>query len=122
MGIGISNDSKYYLNNCLGQSQITEQNCYKVQSGDTLWDIATRELGSGATNAQISDYMFLIANANGLDTKAKRNNLKISQNLVIPPTSNIKNVSNSSKSKSVKEFASSMAACSSRDLRVSTAI
>lgn len=82
----VSFNNSYYVRDCMGNSDISAPayEKYVVKKNDILWNIAKDKLGKGAKNQEILDYMLEIARFNKLDTKEKRNNLKINQELYIP--------------------------------------
>jgi len=58
---------------------------HTMEDGDNLWNIAKRELNKkNAKNSEISDYMFLIAKLNNLDTIEKMNSLKVLDKIYLP--------------------------------------
>lgn len=58
---------------------------YTLNYGDSLWDIAKRELGDKKlTNREIRDYMLLIAKLNNLTTVEKMNGLYANQKIYLP--------------------------------------
>ena len=61
---------------------------YTVKRGDSLWNLAKKELNKTkpATNAEISKYMLLIAKLNGLDTVEKMNGIKAEEVIYMPDT------------------------------------
>lgn len=62
-----------------------------LKKGDSLWNIAKEAVGgSKATNAEISEYMLLLAKANGLDTYDKMNRIKASDTIYMPKVSGVK--------------------------------
>lgn len=82
----VSFNHSYYVSQCMGATDVSAPKYEKriVKRNDTLWNIAKEKLGKDAKNQEIVDYMFEIAKFNNLDTKEKRNNLKINQALYIP--------------------------------------
>ena len=63
---------------------------HTVQSGDTFWDIARKELNKpNAKNLEINNYMLLIAKLNNFDTIEKMNKLKVSQKIYLPKSSDV---------------------------------
>lgn len=62
-----------------------------LKKGDSLWNIAKEAVGgSKATNAEISEYMLLLAKANGLDSYDKMNSLKVADTIYMPKVSKAK--------------------------------
>lgn len=62
-----------------------------LKKGDSLWNIAKEAVGgSKATNAEISEYMLLLAKANGLDSYDKMNSLKVADTIYMPKVSAVK--------------------------------
>lgn len=71
-----------------------------VKKGDSLWNIAKEAVGSSkASKADISEYMLLIAKANGLDSFDKMNNIKAFDKIYMPKVQ--KNINNSSEKANV---------------------
>ena len=71
-----------------------------VKKGDSLWNIAKEAVGSSkASKADISEYMLLIAKANGLDSFDKMNNIKAFDKIYMPKVQ--KNINNSSQKANV---------------------
>ena len=58
---------------------------YTLKSGDSLWNIAKKELGGKKlSNREIRDYMLLIAKLNNLTTVEKMNGLYANQKIYLP--------------------------------------
>ena len=57
---------------------------HEVKKGENLWKIAKRELGSEATNTEISEYVLAIAKLNGLDTLKKMDRIYVGTMLDMP--------------------------------------
>ena len=88
--VDIAAENKYisYMMGKISTDNV-EKESYTVKKGDNLWNLAKKELGSGATNQEISQYMLLIAKMNGLDTYEKMNNIKYGQSIFMPDTGTI---------------------------------
>ena len=81
----IKTENKYitYMMEKLPETQKGEARVLK--KGDSLWNIAKEAVGGQkASNAEISEYMLLIAKTNGLDTYEKMNKIKVADTIYMP--------------------------------------
>lgn len=89
IGADVKAEKNRYISYMMNKLPETEKGEAKVlKKGDSLWNIAKEAVGgSKATNAEISEYMLLLAKANGLDTYDKMNKLKASDTIYMPKVS-----------------------------------
>lgn len=65
-------------------SNIEQGESRVIKSGESLWNIAKSNLGKGAKNSEINDYVLQIAKLNGLDTVEKMNNISANTTIYLP--------------------------------------
>ena len=74
-----------YLNARMNQmTNLKSSGTHVLQKDESLWSIASKELGKGAKNSEINEYMLQIAKLNGFDTVEKMNSIKINTVLNMP--------------------------------------
>lgn len=72
-------------------SNIEQGESRVIKSGESLWNIAKSNLGKGAKNSEINDYVLQIAKLNGLDTVEKMNNISANTTIYLPKKETSKN-------------------------------
>ena len=75
-----------YITYMMGRLPEAEKGeAHVMKKGESLWGLAKAAVGKAdATNAEISEYMLLIAKTNGLDSYEKMNSIKANETIYMP--------------------------------------
>ncbi len=85
--ISIQQENAYIARYLSELPEIQKGDEYVIKRGESLWNIAKKELaqkGKAPKNSEISEYILKIAKLNNLLTQEKMNNIRVGENIFLP--------------------------------------